>query len=159
TRGGRVALLRQLRHSHPERAIALLQSTWPTDAPDDRVAFIAELEAGLSMQDEPFLEAALDDRRKDARRQAAELRMRLAESALVGGMGQRVGPRVRVEKTSGLKFKKLLGKRSLEIDLPDACDDAMQRDGIEAKPPQGVGEKSWWLQQMAGAVPPARWET
>src|SRR5262249_20549984 len=79
TRGGRVALLRQLRHSHPERAIALLQSTWPTDAPDDRVAFIAELEAGLSMQDEPFLEAALDDRRKDVRRQAAELLMRLPE--------------------------------------------------------------------------------
>jgi hypothetical protein len=64
-----------------------------------------------------------------------------------------------MEKSSGLKLKKLLGMRSLEIDLPEDCDDAMQRDGIEPKPPQGIGQKTWWFQQMVRAVPPTQWET
>jgi len=66
---------------------------------------------------------------------------------------------VRIDKSSGLKLKKLLGKRALEIDLPEDCDDAMQRDGVEPKPPQGVGQKAWWLLQMVRAIPPAQWET
>jgi hypothetical protein len=158
SRAGRVALLRHLRQSGPEQAIALLQSTWASDAPEDRAAFIPELEHGLSARDEPFLEAALDDRRKEVRQTALELLMLLPQSALVERMWQRVAPLIRLQKSSGLGLKKLLGKHSLEIDLPQACDDAMQRDGVAPKPPQGVGEKAWWLEQMARAIPPTRWE-
>jgi hypothetical protein len=158
TRADRVGLLRRLRLSNPERAVALLRSTWSSDAPEDRAAFIAEMAHGLSPKDEPFLEAALDDRRKEVRQRACELLMRLPQSGLVERMWHRVAPLVRPAKSSGLNLKKLLGKQSLEIELPEACDEAMQRDGIEAKPPQGTGEKAWWLQQMVRAIPPVRWE-
>ena len=48
-------------------------------------------------------------------------------------------------------------KPRLDVTLPEACDKAMVRDGIEAKPPQGTGEKAWWLRQMLAVVPPAAW--
>jgi hypothetical protein len=166
-RVSRTELLRRLRmhkdkdkdKDNPEQALSLVQSTWSTDAPEDRIAFIGELEHGLSRQDEAFLEAALDDRRKEVRQQAAELLMRMRESALVQRVWQRLAPRVRLQTTSGLKLKKLLGKASIEVDLPERWEDSMQHDAIEEKPPQGMGEKAWWLQQMVRAVPPERWES
>jgi hypothetical protein len=51
-------------------------------------------------------------------------------------------------------------KARLEIALPDACDQAMIRDGVEPKLPadrQGIGERAWWLLQLLRAVPPATW--
>lgn len=156
TRAGRVVLLRHLRNSNPEKAISLLESTWNTDAPEDRSAFVAELQHGLCLQDEPFLEKALDDRRKEVRKKAASLLMSLPQSALVERMRQRVVPLVRLESSS--RLKKNLGKPSLQIDLPQECDDAAQRDGVELNPPQGLGQKAWWLQQMVCAIPPQRWE-
>jgi len=159
TRADRVALLRQLRQANPEQAIALLEPTWKGDAPEDRVAFVSELEHGLSMKDEPFLENALDDRRKEVRQKAAELLMSLPESRLVERMWQRVAPLFHLRKPSGLRLKTFVGKPSLEVDLPDDCDDALQRDGVEPQPPQGTGKKAWWLQQMVRAIPPGRWES
>lgn len=158
TRADRLALLHQLRQSAPREAVVLLQSTWAADAPEDRAAFIAELQHALTMEDEPFLEAALDDRRKEVRKQAAELLMRLPQSALVERMWQRVSPLLRMKESAGSKLKKLLGKPVLEVTLPQQCDAAMQSDGVDLKPPQGTGEKAWWLQQMVRAVPPQRWE-
>jgi hypothetical protein len=45
---------------------------------------------------------------------------------------------------------------SIQVTLPEACDRAMARDGIDAKPPAGsaIGEKSWWLRQMLACVSP-----
>jgi hypothetical protein len=45
-------------------------------------------------------------------------------------------------------------KKRLEIELPAAHDKAMARDGIDAKPPQGRGERQHWLMQLLEAVPP-----
>jgi hypothetical protein len=157
-RASRAELLRRLRHQNPEQARALVQSTWGTDAPEDRIAFIGEFEQGLSLEDEAFLEAALDDRRKEVRQQSAEMLMRMPESALVQRVWERLAPRVHRQTVSGLKLKKLLGKAAIEVDLPERWEDSMQHDAIDEKPPQGMGEKAWWLQQMVRAVPPERWE-
>src|SRR5215469_14696109 len=133
-RASRAELLRQLRPENPGQARALVQSTWSTDAPEDRIAFIGELEQGLSQQDEAFLESALDDRRKEVRQRAAELLMRMPESALVQRVWQRLAPRIRLQAASGLKLKKLLGKAAIEVDLPERWEDSMQHDAIEEKP-------------------------
>lgn len=45
----------------------------------------------------------------------------------------------------------------IEATLPEACDRARQRDGVEPKPPAGVGEKAWWLIQMIEATPLGTW--
>jgi hypothetical protein len=111
------------------------------------------------MADETFLEAALDDRRKEVRTVAANLLARLPESRLVGRMIERVEPLLRIvpgEQRSLLALK--VGRKArISVGLPAACDKPMIRDGVEPKPPHGEGEKSWWLRQMVAAIPPSHW--
>lgn len=146
----RLSVLRLLRERSPERGRELVASTWAQDSPEERAAFLEEFRIGLSLTDEAFLEPALDDRRKEVRRAAADLLGRMKGSALVRRMEDRARPLL---KTS----RKLLGGDMLEVDLPDACTKEMIRDGIEPKPPQGTGERAWWLAQVLGAVPPDFW--
>jgi uncharacterized protein DUF5691 len=149
--GQRRAVLAELRKRDAARARELLTSNWAQESPKDRADFLDALKNGLSLDDEAFLEAALDDRRKEVRVIAVDLLARLPESAL----RRRVFERARPLLT--FKLDKLRRKR-IEVTLPEACDKAMQRDGVEPKPyHRNVGEKAWWLQQMLGLIPPKVW--
>lgn len=161
SRIARLALLETLRASQPDLAHALVQTSWSSERAEDRAAFLERFGAGLSMADEPFLETALDDRGKEVRRLAAELLARLPESRLVTRMAARLQPLLRWTPPGS---PRLLGVRpgrpaSLEVSLPESCDRAMARDGIDPKPsPQrNLGERAIWLMQMLSAVPPATW--
>ena len=79
----RTALLRRVRKSDPGTGRAWLAATWTTDAPEAREAFVQALKIGLSGADEPFLEMALDDKRKGVRLAAMENLARLPESGFV----------------------------------------------------------------------------
>jgi hypothetical protein len=46
---------------------------------------------------------------------------------------------------------------TLEITLPQACDKSMQRDGVDLKPQQGMGEKTAWLIQLLEVAPLDHW--
>ena len=159
-RDQRLAMLRTLRQTNVSRARELVASTWASEPPDDRAAIVAAHEVNLDLADEPFLESALDDKRKEVRRTAADLLARVPTSQLSRRMLDRVCPLVTVE----LKEKsRMLGlgspqrKITVNVTLPDACTKEMIRDGIEPKPPVRSGEKAWWLQQLIGAVPPSTW--
>jgi hypothetical protein len=141
----RLVALRTLRGSDPAHARELLASTWAAEPADERAAFIRALEVGLGMDDEPFLESALDDRSKPVRRASAELLARLPASRFCQRMIARTAPLLRWDGGS------------LNVSLPEACDAAMARDAIEAKPPQGTGERAWWLGQLTEATPPSAW--
>src|SRR6476659_6098466 len=78
----RMEALQRLRQLDPERGRTLLEATWAQEDPTNRAFFVAMLANGLSSADEPFLERAMDDRRKEVRQQAAGLLGRLASSAL-----------------------------------------------------------------------------
>jgi hypothetical protein len=148
----RAALLRHLRQAEPDRARELLAAGWDQEEPADRARFLAALEVGLSPADEGFLESALDDRRKEVRRTAADLLARLPSSRLSSRMAERARGLLSVQR-------KLLG-RSLEVRLPEACEPLMVRDGIEAKPPTEIvrlGERQWWLLQIVAAAPLRLW--
>ena len=151
-KGKRLALLKSLRQRDPDRARELLASTWTQEPPEDRAAFIPVLRTGLTLADEPFLEEALDDRRKEVRRAAADLLAQLPESRLCGRMAERVSNLV--------KWKK--GKKpGFAVSLPEECDKAMERDGVQPKLPahtQGKGEKAWWLSQMLNVAPLKTWK-
>jgi hypothetical protein len=134
-------LLGRLRATDPAAARDLLQSTWARETPEDRAAFVAVLATGLSPDDEPFLEAALDDRRKEVRQNAAALLWRLPESRL----GRRMADRARRLVHDG------------QVTLPHEVDAAMIRDGITVKPPSGRGERAWWLFQVVAATPLSTW--
>jgi hypothetical protein len=147
----RLALLVRLRAAAPERARELIQITWEQDPPEARTAFVAAFTTGLSMEDEPFLEACLDDGRKEVREAARSLLVRLPESRLVKRSVARLEPL--------LKYKsRFLGGDTLEVTLPEAVDAAAKRDG--AGGPilrKNLGEKANWLAQMLSVVPPSLW--
>jgi len=149
----RMEALQRLRQLDPERGRTLLESSWAQEDPAARAGFVAILAQGLSLADEPFLERALDDRRKEVRQHAAALLARLPTSALVGRMGTRARQLVTLGKSA------ILQKPRLGVVPPEEADASMVRDGVNPKPPPGtgVGEKAWWLAQLIGAVPPSTW--
>lgn len=155
----RLALLRLLREREPDRARELVASTWESEKPESRAAFLGAFEVGLSMADEPFLETALDDRRKEVRKTAAGLLFLLPDSRLVQRMTARLRPLLnwKVEKGGLLGMGR--EQTQLDVTLPTECDKGMVRDGVERKPEWGydAGERQWWLQQMLGVVPPDHW--
>ena len=139
-------LLARTRASDPAAARELLRSTWASETPEDRAAFVAVLATNLSVDDEPFLEAALDDRRKEVRQAAAGLLWRLPGSRLGQRMAERARPLVEMRR----------GR--VEVELPEEVDKAMERDGVVARPPAGTGERTWWLHQMVAATPLRTWQ-
>jgi hypothetical protein len=149
----RIEALQRLRQIDPERARTLLEASWAQEDPNNRVFFLAVLAFRLSPTDEPFLERALDDRRKEVRQQAAGLLVRLPSSALAARMLDRA------RQVVTLGTSAILQRPRIDVTPPDEADDSMVRDGINPKPTAGtgIGEKAWMLAQIIGAVPPSTW--
>jgi len=149
TRPARVSALRELRRRDPADALSRLAERWPQESGDDRAALIDCLGVGLATDDEEFLEAAARDSRREVRQGALAFLARLPGSRLVERMRARVEPMV-------VYRRGLLGGR-LEVAPPERCEQDLIDDGIDPGPPQGMGERAWWLSQALGMVPPGRW--
>ncbi|WP_329013979.1 DUF5691 domain-containing protein [Streptomyces sp. NBC_01601] len=145
----RVALLTALRARTPRSARELLAGTWPQERAEDRLMFLDSLRAGLSADDEPFLEQALGDRSRNVRATAAELLSTLPGSALAARMAKRAATCVALDHTGSAA--------AIVVEAPVACDADMERDGVTARPPTGRGERSWWLGQLVEAAPLRTW--
>lgn len=141
----RIALLSRMRLTAPDSALALLAGTWKSERAEDRLMFLDSLRTGLSAADEPFLEQALADRSRNVRSTAAELLSALPESALAARMAARARSCVS------------LGLDGIVVEAPYECDAAMERDGVAPRPPNGRGERAWWLGQLVDAAPLAAW--
>ena len=146
----RLAWLRQTRAADPDRAIAAITAHWPGEEGTMRESILRVIADGPLPGDEPWLEElALKDRRQEARELAAAALLQIDGSAFRRRAQERLRGRVKVER-------KLL-KRVITIEPPAAYDPAWAADGIKEKPPQGTGEKAWWLRQMIALVPLADW--
>ncbi|MFQ5446712.1 MAG: DUF5691 domain-containing protein [Saprospiraceae bacterium] len=144
----RLALLRHLRETAPEQALELLRTTWDEEDYRRKAAFLEALGTGLSMSDEPFLEACLGEGRKEVRQAAAELLVRLPESGLAGRMYRRAA--------ACFVFK----KNALHVSIPGEMDGEAARDGIlKIHPGWPGGRKAGYLGQVVSVVPPGRWES
>ncbi|GAA4852505.1 DUF5691 domain-containing protein [Kitasatospora terrestris] len=143
----RVTHLTRLRRRDPAAGLALLRSTWSTERAEDRVLFLDALQDGLSLADEPFVEAALTDRSKNVRATAAELLSTLPGSALAARMAERARAAVHLESAPG----------RIVVTPPAECDAAMQHDGIPVKSPTGRGERAWWFGEIVAAAPLSLW--
>jgi hypothetical protein len=141
----RLAALRDWRARDPQAALAALAAAWSSEPPDQRAALLAALAVGLGADDEAFLEAALDDRRKEVRAAAQRLLVRLPGSRLAQRMLDRLLPLLRIEADR------------IELTLPAVLDAAMRRDGIGATSHHGLGEKAGWVVDMLAAVDPDVW--
>lgn len=148
----RLDLLKAVRRLEPARAESLLRSTWGEDNADERKRFLERLEDGLSPTDEAFLEWVLDDRSKQTRAVASALLARLPGSQFVARMVTRAATMIHVEQA-----KKGILRRATEsvaVEPPQEWDSSWERDGLEEKPPGGVGKRAWWLQQVLSVTPP-----
>ena len=140
----RSALLEVMRNADPRRGLALLQSTWKSDPAAERAALLAVLAVGLSDDDEPFLEAALDDRSSNVRQVAINLLGRLPTSRRAARMAERLEALVNRDGT-------------LSFAPPSKPDASAQRDGINDAAPAGMGVSSWRLTQLVAGAPLSFW--
>jgi len=145
----RLAAFVMLRRIDPADARERLIATWEREAARERVAFVRALHTGLGDADEPFLDARLDDRRKDVREAAALLLARLPASRLAARATAAAHACITLRK-------RLLQSPVLDVTLPEALSAELQRDVIDLKPPHGVGERAWMLRQIVAHVPPAQ---
>ena len=149
----RVQALKSLRQRDANAARTLVIKSWASEPTDLRPKILATFATDLSLNDEEFLESALDDRRKEVREQAAELLARLPQSKLSERNAQRLRPL--------LKLTGLL-RKSIDVTLPTECTAAMQRDGIQEKVPvhlDKLGQRAWWLRQMVALTAPSLWQS
>lgn len=148
----RLALLRYWRHEDPVVGLHLLESTWNEETTAHQKTFLKCLQINLSLADEDFLEGALDSRRKEVRKTAAELLACVSDSALVKRMF------VRAKQFLALKGKE--GRGKISVELPEAPDKALLRDGLDNKKQwhQG-GLKASRLWQILSVIPPQYWAT
>ena len=153
TRGSldaRKLLLHHLRREHPASARERLVAVWQQEPSEARIALLETFQIGLNLEDEPFLDTALDDRRQEVRRQAANLLAQLPESALCHRMQQRI--------QSAITFRRRRNRLLLDFILPDYNEQEITRDGIDSKqPPQLLGNKAWMILQIVAATPLSLW--
>lgn len=147
----RVAVLRQLRRTNPDRARELLAVLLPKEAARERQELLGTVAEAPLPADEPFLESVLSDKARGVRQRAASALSRLAGSAFAQRMEARLTPLVQVRK-------RLLRSPVLEIAPPAEFDPAWTRDAIEEKPPAGEGPRAFWLRQRVGLTPLAWWQ-
>ncbi|MGW4243369.1 DUF5691 domain-containing protein, partial [Nocardia sp. NPDC004722] len=149
--------LTQLRHRDPAAARAALAGTWGTESGPGKAELLAVLSDGLSLEDEALLESALDDRRAEVRRLAADLLGRLPDSAFARRMRERAG--------AWLSFGPHLVRPQLVTTGPGVLDDAARRDGVgdsfgyTAYRADGAPDLSAeWLHRVVAGTPLSHWE-
>jgi hypothetical protein len=145
----RLIYLHKLRKEKPSEALNIIAEVWDSEGYLAKAEFIKVLETGLSAADDNFLEQALDDKRKEVRRAAANLLSQLPESALVIRMQELARGMVRYNKK----------RDSVQIHLPQACTKAMRRDGIQSRKIfiKDCGPMANLLAQVISKIPPGWW--
>lgn len=147
----RIAVLRQIRRTNPNRARELLTPLLPKEAARERQELLSTVTETPHPTDEPFLESVLADKARGIRRLAAATLSRLPQSAFALRLQARLAPLVEVRK-------RLLRSPTLEFTPPAEFDPAWSRDAIEEKPPVGEGPRAAWLRQLVGFTPLAWWQ-
>ncbi len=142
--------LKVLRKQDPARARALLSKVWEQESPKDRAEYLRLFIHGLSFDDEPLLERALDSQWSLVREPAASLLAALPDSAFVGRMIERARQFVSFRQTKR-------GKVEIEITLPSERDAGMVRDSITKTTFSQPGERAGWLQQILSTLPLSYW--
>jgi hypothetical protein len=135
-----------LRQSDPAKARTWLEEVWKLEKAEARNDFLATIEMQLSMEDEPLLEQALDDRSSNVRATAASFLARLPDSALARRMRERAD--VMLSYTNN----------ELVVTLPEEIDQAWERDGIASNRENNQGKRASWMKAVLAQVLPQHWE-
>jgi hypothetical protein len=143
----RLAMFRALRAAAPAVALELLATSWGSEPSTTRAAFVSAMARGLGPDDEGFLEAVLDDNRKDVRAAAAALLTRLPASRRAARMQLLALPLVVVAGRL---------RPVLQVGAPPALDDAIKRDGVDPGR-QNRDDPLWLTRQLVAGTPLSAW--
>ncbi len=144
----RVAALRAVRVDDPDRGRALLDTLLPDLDAATRTDLLGCLAVGLGPDDEPLLEAALDDRSKNVRRVAISLLDGLPGSARARRLTDVLAPLISIEGRL---------RPTITVAMPEPPDGELARD---LPPPDGsLVAEAHWLRTLVAGVPLAWWET
>ena len=146
TAGQRVEILRRLRAVDAAKGREWLEPVWKREKADLRADLLNALEIGLGADDEPLLEAALDDKAERPRNIAQTLLLRIPTSKLMARMQERAAAML------------VYADGKLDARPPTAVDAQWLRDGLTEKTPSASGQREFWLRQALCRVPPAHWE-
>lgn len=146
----RITWLRQTRTKDPAKAQEAVVSHWPGEDAVMRESILRVIFEKPIPGDEPWLEQhVLNDRRQEIRGLAAASLACIPNSGFRSRALERARSRVRLQRR--------LLKRVIMVEPPDKFDPSWSADGMKEKPPQGTGEKAWWLRQIITAVPLEEW--
>ncbi|MGB3444439.1 MAG: DUF5691 domain-containing protein [Actinophytocola sp.] len=147
TRADRLALLADLRATEPDFARTLVEDTWDDEQAATRAGLLDTFHIGLSGNDEPLLERALDDRAASVRAAAAAMLDRLPGSARAARMAERAAGLITITRGG------------LSVELPEEPDAAARRDGVTDHREPGFGRAASWLIQILAGTPLTTWDT
>ena len=146
TLGQRCQILTRVRSVEPAKAREWLADVWKKEKAEARAELLATFEMGLSAEDEPFLEKALDDRSEAVREISAGFLAHIPVSAFMQRMLARAD--AMLTYTHG----------TFSITLPTDIDASWQRDGIEKPSNRSTDPQTWYARQVLVLIPPTHWE-
>lgn len=148
----RRAALAEERAQGPARARERLAAEWPQLAARERADLLDVLADGLGPDDEDWLDGLVVDRSKEVRQVVAGLLLRMPGG---GRFVQRAVRRLEPLLTHDKGFLRSTWK----IDAPAEADPAWEKQGLDVERPKSdaLGERAWWLYQLARQVPVAWW--
>ena len=117
----RQGILLQARLHDPDLGRELLASSWKAETSTGAIWMLRSLQTGLSMNDEPFLEMALDSRNVAVRRRAAELLSMLPASRLSERMTRATETLLSIEN------------KTIKVNFPEVFSADMLRDGVAVR--------------------------
>lgn len=149
----RLLALRQLRTQDASGARSRLEAALKDLSARERAACVEALQAHLSDADAPLLQQLLKDRSREVRLLAGPMLARLSTSAHAQYLRTQMLGILRQQRSG------LLRRVSWMLDAPSAADPGWTDAAIDGKRPDhdALGERAWWLYQLARQLPLAWW--
>ncbi|AWH46982.1 DUF5691 domain-containing protein [Stenotrophomonas sp. ZAC14A_NAIMI4_1] len=149
----RLAVFQQQRLEDAAAARTRLQDSLKELPARERAAFVAALQPGLGADDAPLLQALLKDRSREVRALAGPMLARLPDSAHAAYLQAQMAALLQQSRSG------LLRRLAWTLEAPATLDPGWAEAAIDGKRPNGevLGERAWWLYQLARQLPLAWW--
>jgi hypothetical protein len=148
----RKLILAEVRATDPAQAIPMLEATLPQENANNRAEFIALLDTGLSLPDEPFLESLANDKSKKVKEEAMGLLRKVPGSRINSVYRDFVLQTLVVKEQRVMLISK---KKVLEINTQSVPAPVFFESGIEkVSSEKGVDDHFHWLVQAMAFVSP-----
>lgn len=142
----RIEILARVRAANPALAREWISAAWKQERAEMRTSMIDVLATHLSLDDEPLLERALDDKTERVRDAAIEILPLLPESAFVQRMIARAEQMMEWKDGAWHAFHKA------------SFTPEWQRDGLSEEPRRSTSKMDSHLKQVICCIPPSHWQ-